>query len=206
MLSALEPAPDEALENEVPYFAATPSTIASSGGPLSHAFLERLPQDWRDADLVIDSALVWLYVGASPGPRFFHCEPFPGATKGAGARANRERDCEVIACTMGSVCPEEFAVGDAPIELAQPIEPAEPSIQGVARALAERSLAVEARVAEGTLRVESPPLWSLYRHDHTALRRFPRAARSGFHFHIRATRGSQRRTASVPRSSTGVSF
>ena len=206
VLSNLDPVPDERLEDEVPYFAATPSTIVASGGPLSRAFVERLPADWEDDDVVGDSALVWLHVGASPGPRFFHSEPFPGASAGPGALANAERDCEVIACVMGAACAEEFAVGPATDDVAHPFPPAEENVRGAAQALARRSLAVEALIASGALRLESPPRWSLYLHDQTALRRFPRADRSGFHFHIRATRGSQRPLACDPRSRTGVSF
>lgn len=193
------------LVQEVPVLAATPAFLRDlERGSVTGAFLDALPPDWH-SDIIVDSALVWLPAGASPGPRFFHREPFPGATQGARAVANEELASEHITCCAGVDVGEVFAVGLLEDLIALKID-APQTPPRVAAALAERHRLIEARIESGeATRLRVPP-GTLYRHSATAMRRFDRAPVSGFHFIIRATRGSRRPAACLLRTVSSGGF
>jgi len=202
-VAVLDPVDDAALAAETPVFAADLPFARETGGERARAFLAALPADWREVPLVVDSALVWLCAGASPGPRVFHHQTCSGAESDAGAAADAERAAEHIACCMGVACPEQFVVGDVDgTDLA--IGGTDP--RAVAAAMRQREDRLAERLASGRLRLATAPLWSVYRFRWGALRRFPRAERSGFHFWIRATRRTERSAANLLRNMMTVTL
>lgn len=179
---------DCALEDEEPLFAATKEFATEFGGPITGAFLEALPQDWRDIPLVIDTVLVWLPPGAWPGPRLFHREPYPESSDGAFGCANLDLTVEHIAVVLGPVG-WEFVVGALSLSLMQSALPLIHSSEtGEARA---RDAVLQTLIAQRQLDVDQVEPGELIQYPAYSFLRHKPTGSPGFHFSLRATRGSR---------------
>ena len=172
------------LEEEEPLFAATADFAAEFGGPITRLFVESLPQDWGSLPLVIDTMLVWLTVGTYAGPIRFHREPYPLNDLGAFDMANADRGVDHINVVIGPAGIEAL-IGVLPLGL-----PDKPLRADQAAAM-ERDTLLRGCVDRGELSVASINPSELFRSTaETFVRHIP-AERAGFHFFMRATRGSR---------------
>lgn len=71
---------DEQIKNEPMFFNCDLDFCAKNGGPITQAFLENLPQDWKDCNPVIDSRVHMLMKGWFPAIPGFHHDDVPRAT------------------------------------------------------------------------------------------------------------------------------
>jgi hypothetical protein len=188
---ALEP------ENETPLFAADVSFARRNGGASTQAFLDALPDDWRASRLVIDSFLNWLPRGCAPGWDRFHFEPYPAQLEGARGAANWEQGFETLSCVFSTQATPEFLVGEVEFEgdLSAQLEK-----WRFCTNLERRHRELLAQVARGSLIAEKLPGFRLYTHGWGDFFRMTPAETSGFHFRIRATRGTLRPFANLIRN------
>jgi hypothetical protein len=185
LLEILPSSSGDALAHENPLFAADGRFALERGGPITRVFLEALPPEWKLAELVVDSTLLWLSRGMIPnGWRWFHREPYPGRAGGAWDTANGELDVEHVACAFGPSTAEVLA---GEIDLA-----ALPAPEGPEPDLRARHAVLAAWRAEGRLATRNVPEATPYRYGATTFQRYLPAAGSGFHLWLRATRGSRR--------------
>jgi hypothetical protein len=178
---------DCALEQEEPVFAATSEFAVEFGGPITRALLQALPDAWSKVPLVVDTSLVWLPAGASAGPLLLHREPYPESIRGAFESANRDLGVEHVGAMLGPVG-WELVTGVIPPALLQRVLPmnhfyASTDAFGrdaTLRVLVDRGLLALDRIAPG----------ELVRYPASAFFRHRPATHAGFHFSMRATRGS----------------
>lgn len=178
---------DCALEQEEPVFAATSDFAAEFGGPITRAFLQALPDAWRTTPLVVDTSLVWLPEGASAGPLLLHREPYPESVYGAFESANRDLGVEHISVMLGAVG-WELVTGVMPPALLQRVLPMNhfhASKDAIGRDVTLREL-----VGRGVLALVRIAPGEIVRYPASAFFRHLPAAHAGFHYSMRATRGS----------------
>ncbi|SFH74724.1 hypothetical protein [Planctomicrobium piriforme] len=114
--------PQHVIAEERNLFRATRDEALQWGGAATQAFVEHLPEDWReDPDLMIRSKLAWLREGWYPLHQLlgWHSDMIPPRPDGNGPdyqNANAEvRQRETIICVFGDVSLTEYVTG--PIEL-----------------------------------------------------------------------------------------
>jgi hypothetical protein len=196
------------IEEETPLFAADAAFARAHGGPVTRAFVDALPADWR-ASAIVDTSLVWLTPGIYHGddigaggrgairqpPRFRH-EPFPCVSTGVRGEANRNLEARHRLCVLGLDCAPEAAVGEVAFSDAAAAE----AFWLPADDLEARDRAVEAWLAEGTLAREALPTGAIVEHGWGALLRPRRATASGFQLVLRATAFDRRPAANLRRN------
>lgn len=178
-------APDPAFRDEQPLFSAHGAFAHAHGGSLTRAVLDALPEDWRQAELVVDSFLVWLRAGQSLSSRLYHHELYPGHGAPACQAANREAQVEHIACAFGAPSHRQFlnghfgaGQGDLLIPTGAGFGARDQQLQGLRDA--------------GALAQVVVPAHTLHRYGYGTFQRVLPAEAVGFHFHVRVTRDSAR--------------
>jgi hypothetical protein len=178
---------DCALEQEEPVFAATSDFAAEFGGPITRAFLQALPDAWRTTPLVVDTSLVWLPEGASAGPLLLHREPYPesvlrgvrvgksGSECGARQRHARSSGWELVTGVMPP----------ALLQSVLPMNHFHASKDAIGRDATLREL-----VGRGVLALVRIAPGEIVRYPASAFIRHLPATHAGFHYSMRATRGS----------------
>ena len=195
-LGRLEPV-DLSFAGERPLFAALGDFAFERGGPLTKLFLEELPESF-DGPLIVDSSLLWLNRGQGPRTRWFHHEVFPGETRNGYGRANGELGAEHVACAFGAGAGRDFLVGRLPDpESLYCVDPEQFVVRDerLRRLRDERQLG-QAHVAARTL----------HRYSGASFLRALPADAAGFHFFIRASRGSERAVVNGFRNVAGSTF
>ncbi len=84
------------------------------GGPITHAFLSRIPMDWHEEPLVIDTRVHMLMPGWFPCIPGWHHDDVPRTLPGNQPNygPGQDRSMHIVGLVNGDVCPTEFAVGD----------------------------------------------------------------------------------------------
>ena len=186
-LGTFLPPEGHALEDEEPLFAATKEFAAEFGGPITQAFLQKLPQEWNQELLVIDSALMWLPVGAWPGPLLFHRERYTESNEGAFGITNADLSLEHIVVVLSPIG-FEILVGDVPTSMSE--RSMEVIWAGAESDAARRDANLCAMLDQGQLSLETVAPGEMIRYSAATFYRFRPSAKAGFHLSLRATRGS----------------
>ncbi len=181
---------------ETPVFAAGLEWTRQTGGPITQAFLDALPDDWKKEHLVIDSTLVWLGAGFRQGEMFWCHEPFPGRTDGVPAASNCERNAEHVALCCGPAG-IDFLTGDN-VQLEWSDLPL------AMNQIRERHGRLQAGIFSGHLTATHVPPYTLHRYGWGAFHRHSVATVGGFQFWIRATRGDNRPLVNGIRNATNL--
>ena len=179
---------DCAIEDDEPLFAATREFAMEFGGPITRAFLQALPEVWQREHLVIDSALMWLPVGAWAGPLIFHRERYTESNEGAFNSANRETDVEHIFVIL-SPARLDVLIGDIPAHLADSslkLLWLDSKDEAVLRDAALLTMLNHGELHQDT--ISSGEI--IHCGSSTFIRHVP-AVQAGFHLFIRATRNSR---------------
>ena len=190
----------ETIKRENPVFAAGKEFFAERGGPISRAFLDALPDEWRMDYAVIDSMLVWLRPPLCPGIPEYHSEIFPGRIEGVMGEANKERTVEHIACCVGSVSLPEFIVGD--VEFIGIPDDAVETYWNCCENLTTRHEVLKAMVADGRVSAKQVDANTLYRYGWGCFYREMPATDYAFRLFIRASRNTQRPICNGLRNAT----
>ena len=205
VLGKLSPSLSAPLEEETPLFSADSSFAYQEGGKWTQAFLDGLPAAWQTEHLIVDSLLVWLQRDQSLPSRWYHHEVFPWAQNRGYGLANAERDVEHIVCAFGAPSVREFLLGTpSPSNALLPFD----LYQTPEKDFAQRHAWLRAQREAGQLRTLEIGLGVMHRFDGRTFQRAVATAVPGFHFYIRATRGSGRpivngRCNVIARTSTG---
>lgn len=203
LLASLRSFSADQLRAETPLFAAAGQIALQCGGDCTREFLRCLPDDWSASHLVVDSMLLWLQVGTSLPSQWFHHELFPGRHDHAFGMANSERDVEHIACSFGAPAEREFLIGeisDLPAAGSNNLFCIE------SEAIPRRHEFLNSHLAAGLLKAVRVPTGQLHRYGFNAFYRTIGTRQAGFHFYIRATRGSRRPIVNGLRNVVSPSF
>ena len=108
----------EQVKDEIMFFTSNYAFVKQHGGPLSQAFLSKLPLDWiSNPTLVIDSRVHMLMTGWFPAiPGFHHDSVIRNRADGQPNYDVDNRAEHILALVNGDICPTEFAVGRAEFE------------------------------------------------------------------------------------------
>lgn len=187
------------VEEETPLFAADLNFALTHGGSLTRAFLQSIPLE-RDANIVVDSSLVWLTpglvhgfapVGPLAGPRgyvgFTH-EPFPGIASGIRGQSNRNRESIHRICVLGVEPAPEMVEGELTFD--SPAEAEEFWFPSESPAFREQEIA--RRLEDGRLKLTSLPFATIVEFGWGTLLRPRPAEAHGFQFIVRVTSGDRR--------------
>lgn len=193
----MSPLTADGVFDEVPLFAAGVEYARHRGGPLTRRFLAALPADWSPERVVVDSTLVWLRPGVTPGEPRWHREAYPREGRGAYRLANGERGVELLACAHGVAPPELLVLNDVP-DLPEVCGPDgwDPD------AHRRRDAILDGWVRTGRATVRPTRLGEPHAYDGATFVREPPAVEAGFRFWIRATLGSARPLANGLRNTT----
>jgi hypothetical protein len=182
----VQPFSDEMVKNEPMLWRTTVANAKNSlGGPLTKAFIEALPDEWR-ADpnrTIIDSRSHMLMKGWYPAiPGFHHDDVVRSLSTGQPNYVNPAyRPDHVMMLVNADVCPTEFAVGTMDFE----IPPPEAKTYQVWHPL------VTEAVKDGRLKsVSTPDRTLIFFDDRTWHQAIP-AQKRGWRWFIRATRNTQ---------------
>lgn len=110
--------PQSIVKNEIMFFNASPAFAWEQGGPITKAFVEALPEDWKH-DAVLDSRVHMLMQGWYPCIPGFHHDDVPrplvnGVESGQPDYEHpRYRSEHVMGLVNGDICPTLFAIGEA---------------------------------------------------------------------------------------------
>lgn len=190
--------PEEQTKNEPMLFSCDLEASFRLGGPLTHSFLEALPEDWRTSkDLIIDSRVHMLmkdfFFPCIPG---YHHDDVPRrALDGQPDYDNPEyRSEHVMALVNGDVCPTQFALGKAEFP---DIEPGEVYYR-VWHPI------VEAKIASGELITLDAPSNQLIYFDDRTWHQGVIARENGWRWFIRASRNTNRKATNELRRQVQV--
>lgn len=108
------------IKNEPMLFNCDRESAIELGGPITKDFMENLPSDWKNCDIVVDSRVHMLMKGWFPCIPGHHHDDVPRSGKsGQPNYENPEyRSLHLMGLVNGDVCPTQFAVGE--IELGVP--------------------------------------------------------------------------------------
>lgn len=111
---------DEQVKNEPMFFNCDLSFAHTYGGPITRAFIDSLPDDWKHANPVLDSRVHMLMPGWYPCIPGWHHDDVPRSTPtGQPNYVNPEyRSEHLMGLVNGDICPTEFMVGE--IEVPDP--------------------------------------------------------------------------------------
>ena len=108
------------IKNEPMLFNCDMEAAKNMGGPITRNFLENMPDDYKQTEIVVDSRVHMLMPGWFPCIPGFHHDDVPRSGRdGQPNYDNPEyRSVHLLGLVNGDICPTEFAVGD--IELTVP--------------------------------------------------------------------------------------
>lgn len=113
---------NEKIKNEPMFFNADLHFARNEGGPITRAFIDALPSDWRSADTVFDSRVHMLMPGWFPAIPGFHHDDVPrpaipvGQHFGTAGQPDydspRYRSEHIMGLVNADVAPTDFAIGE----------------------------------------------------------------------------------------------
>lgn len=195
------PTSDQAIQDETPLLAASPSFARNYGGPITRAFLDSLALEQAEG-VLIDSSLVWLSPGLVHGvelgpsgpaigprspPHFIH-EPFPGVSTGIRGASNRNLSVIHRLCVLGLDCTPEVVLGDFAFSDLSTAE----AFWLPCEDFASRDLEIERRLSAHLLTRQYVPLCTIMEFGWGTLMRARPAQATGFQLVLRASVGDQR--------------
>lgn len=153
------------------------SFAADHGGPITRAFIEALPDDWRAPDVALQVKMTWLKRGWAAGPLGFHCDWL--AVDGAGRRTvPDQRWPQAVCAVIGDCAMTRFVTGRLTL-------PAAPTQRAQRRTWTPH---VRAQIADGCAREGVVEPGALFRFGPCSVHRRSRAAVSGWRMILRAVK------------------
>lgn len=173
-------------KDEMMLFSSNYSFARASGGPLTHAFLDTIPDEWKTSkDLIIDSRVHMFQTGWYPAIPGYHHDDVPRSRPGDSQPNyhNPEyRSEHIMALVNGDICPTQYALGEAEF----------PDVdQGEVYYKVWHPL-VDAKVNSGELTSFSAPTNTLLHFDDRSWHQATKAVSNGWRWFIRATRNTHR--------------
>ncbi|MEM6672545.1 MAG: hypothetical protein AAF726_06850 [Planctomycetota bacterium] len=166
---------DEVVREEPSLAWSTRDHAREHGGPLTRAFLDALPDEWRADDVAIQVKATWLKRGWTAGPIGFHCDWLE--TDDVGRRTNPDQEWpQAICAVVGGNAPTRFIVGSVDL-------PAVPTQADQSR---EWKTHLDECIERGEAREERIPPSTLFRFGPCSLHGRSRAAASGWRVILRA--------------------
>ena len=109
----IEAFPPEVVKVEPMFFSCDSEFACNHGGPITKAFFDALPQDWKDSDVVFDSRVHMLMRGWYPCIPGWHLDDVPRTRPdGQPDHENPEYESEHILCLVGDCSKTMFALGE----------------------------------------------------------------------------------------------
>lgn len=111
---------DEVIKNEPMFFNSSLQYAYKHSGPITRAFIDRLPKDWVECNPVLDSRVHMLMPGWYPCIPGYHHDDVPRSTStGQPNYTDPEYHSEhLMGLVNGDICPTEFALGE--LEVSDP--------------------------------------------------------------------------------------
>ena len=100
------------ISRELTLWNADPEYFAAHGGPISRAFVQALPEDWKKDDIVLKSKLAWLKIGWSPAQGDYHGDQVPLRSDGEQDFQHITTKIDSIACCVGDCSLTCFVFGE----------------------------------------------------------------------------------------------
>jgi hypothetical protein len=176
--------PKEVLSAEPMFYRASAEYAREHGGPITRAFLNGMPDDWKNIPVTIDSRVHMLMPGWFPCIPGMHHDFIP-RTRIDGQPNYLEPDNgteHLMGLINGEIAPTEFALGE--IDLAIP-----PVGELIYREWHPR---VMEAIQDGTLRSELAPSNRYIQFDNHAFHQGTKAVGSGWRWFIRVSRNTER--------------
>lgn len=186
---------DDDVKREPMLWRASVGFAELHGGPLTWAFLEALPDEWKSSDVVIDSRTHMLMPGWYPCIPGWHLDDVPRSRPdGQPNHESPEYRSKHVMALWGSASVTTFAVGD--IELQEP-EPGNTTY-------AIWHPIIEDRIRRGELVECAVMPRRLVFFDWTSFHRGNPATKRGWRFFIRATRDTNQKAQNEVRAQSQV--
>lgn len=184
------------IKNEPMLFSCDVNSALRIGGPLTHAFLEVLTDQWLDnPSTIIDSRVHMLMEGWYPCIPGYHHDDVPRSKNGQPDYLNPEyRSEHVLMLINADVAPTEFALGSGDFELP-------PTGEVIYK---HWHNAVINKIGEKKLKVVSAPDRTLVYFDDRTWHQGVAAIKSGWRFFIRASRNTNRKHLNEERKQVQV--
>jgi hypothetical protein len=183
---------NDAIKNEPMFFNCDLHFASEEGGPITRSFIENLPKDWRDADVVFDSRVHMLMPGWFPAIPGFHHDDVPRpaipvgqhfVTAGQPDYDNpRYRSEHIMGLVNADVAPTDFAIGAATM----------PRVEDGDLIYRRWHREVEERLAEGSLDRVKAPDRKLIAFDCDTFHTGTKAVGAGWRWFGRVSRNTER--------------
>lgn len=171
------------IADEPMFYRANAAFAYENGGIITKAFLENLPEDWRNCDVTIDSRSHMLMPGWYPCIPGFHHDDVPRTRIDGQPNYENPGEAEhLMGLVNGHICPTEFAVGQVELEEV-------PIGQLVYR---QWHKDVERAISDGVLFSETAKSGRYIQFDNFSFHQGVGAVRSGWRWFIRVSRKTDR--------------
>lgn len=184
--------PNGEIKNEPMFFNSDLKFAYINGGRITRAFIDSLPTDWKDGEVVFDTRVHMLMPGWFPAIPGYHHDDVPRpeipvgqhfATSGQPDYDNpRYRSEHIMGLVNGDICPTHFAVGECTM----------PEVADGELIYRRWHNEVERLIAEGSLDCELAPDRTLIRFDCDAFHTGTKAVGSGWRWFGRVSRNTDR--------------
>lgn len=173
----------EDIRDEPMLFACDQEHALSIGGKITKAFIEALPDDWKNNPFIVDSRCHMLMKGMWPCIPGWHVDDVPRDREdGQPNHINPSYQSEHILCNIGSCSMTNFAVGH--LELEEP--PLGQTIYGIWHPI------VQKMIEEGKLELHTVQESKLTHFDWQGWHEGTAAKFNGWRMFIRASRNTNR--------------
>jgi hypothetical protein len=183
------------VKNEPMFFNSDLEYAYFHGGPITKSFIDKLPLDWKYADVVFDSRVHMLMPGWFPAIPGYHHDDVPRppikvgqhfVTAGQPDYDNpRYRSEHIMGLVNASICPTHFALGEC-------VMPEVPEGELIYR---KWHTEVERLLANGELNLIEAPDRTLIYFDCDAFHTGSKAVDSGWRWFGRVSRNTDRATS-----------
>lgn len=103
---------NEVIKNEPMFFNCDGEFAYEKGGPITRSFLDALPDDWKDSNVVFDSRIHMLMPGWYPAIPGWHHDDVPRPNGGQPDYDNMAYHSQhILGLVNADVCPTHFALG-----------------------------------------------------------------------------------------------
>jgi len=107
--------PESLVKNEPMLFSCDLKSSLELGGPITKAFIDALPDDWKNAsDFILDTRVHMLMEGWFPCIPGFHHDDVPRATPTSQPDYDHPEylSQHALCLVNGDICPTQFAIGE----------------------------------------------------------------------------------------------
>jgi len=183
--------PDD-IKNEPMFFNCDLRFAHKNGGPITKAFIDALPEDWRNPRVVFDSRCHMLMPGWYPAIPGYHHDDVPRPAIAPGQHFitagqpdydnPRYRAEHIMALVNAEVCPTKFAIGECTM-------PQVPDGELIYRTWHEEVLRL---ISAGSLQVVEAPTNTLIYFDADTFHTGDKAVSNGWRWFGRVSRNTDR--------------